>query len=40
MLRTLANLEVAEALGYVGPLDAGFKDRFDRVIGTLVRLVR
>ncbi len=37
---TLANLEVAEALGYVRPLDAGFRDRFDRVIGTLVRLVR
>ncbi len=37
---SLANLEVAEALGYVGPLDAGMRDRFGRVIGTLVNLVR
>ena len=37
---SLANLEVAEALGYVGRLDAAFLDRFDRVIATLVKLVR
>ncbi len=37
---SLANLEVAEALGYVGSLDARLRRRFDHVIGTLVVLVR
>ena len=37
---TLANLHVAEALGYVGALDAGMLDRFDRVIATLVVLIK
>ncbi len=37
---TLANLHVAEALGYVEALDAGMLDRFDRVIATLVVLIR
>lgn len=36
---TLSCLEVAQAFGYVGSLDAGLRARFNRVIGTLVRLV-
>jgi hypothetical protein len=35
----LACLEVAEAFGYVAPVDAGTRGEFDRIIGTLVRLV-
>lgn len=35
-----ANLEVAVALGYVGPLDAGLRNRFNHVIGSLVKLAR
>ncbi len=35
-----ANLEVAVALGYVGPLDAELRNRFNHVIGTLVKLAR
>ena len=35
----LACLELAEAFGYVGRVDAGMRADFDRVIGTLVRLV-
>jgi len=35
----LACFEVAEAWGYMPPLDAQRKDSFQRVIGTLVRLV-
>jgi four helix bundle protein len=35
----LACLEVAGALGYMPDVDPGLRDRFDRVIGTLVRLV-
>ncbi len=31
--------EMAEALGYVAPLSAALRADFDRVIGTLVRLV-
>lgn len=36
---TLANLEVAEAIGYVGPLEPVVRERFDQIIGTLVMLV-
>ena len=36
---TLSCLEVAQALGYVGTLDAGVVAKIHRVIGTLVRLV-
>ena len=36
---TLACLETAEAMGLVGPLDPALGALFDRVIGTLVRLV-
>lgn len=35
----LACLETAEALGWVGPIDAELGALFHRVIGTLVRLV-
>jgi four helix bundle protein len=37
---TLSNLRAAEALGYIGRLDAGVVARFDRVIGTLVVVTR
>jgi four helix bundle protein len=36
---TLACLETAEAMGFVGPLDPALCALFHRVIGTLVRLV-
>jgi len=36
---TLACLETAEALGFLGPLSPELRARFDQVIGTLVRLV-
>lgn len=36
---TLACLETAEAMGFVGPLDADVAARFHQIIGTLVRLV-
>ena len=36
---TLSCLEVAQALGYVGSLDAAVVAQLNRVIGTLVRLV-
>ena len=32
------NLEIAEALGYIAPLPAGMRRRFDHIIGTLVRV--
>jgi four helix bundle protein len=35
----LACFEVAEALGYLPRLEPALKDRFDHVLGTLVRLV-
>ncbi len=35
-----ACFEVAEALGYMPELDAALRARLDRVIGTLVRVVR
>src|SRR5688500_4252026 len=37
---TLANLEAAEAIGYLPSVDAGVRDRLDHIIGTLVNLVR
>ena len=37
---TLACVEAGMALGYVEPLDAVTLDRFQHVIGTLVRLVK
>jgi four helix bundle protein len=36
---TLACLETAEALGFIGPIDPELGALFHRVIGTLVRLV-
>ena len=36
----LACLEVGEAMGYLEPIDAELRGRFDHVIGTLVRLVK
>jgi four helix bundle protein len=35
----LSCLELAEAFGYIGPVDPGMRGEFDRIIGTLVRLV-
>jgi four helix bundle protein len=35
---TLANLDVGEAIGYV-TVDPALRDRLDRIIGTLVKLV-
>ncbi len=37
---TLACFEVALALGYIRELSPDIKTRFNRIIGTLVRLVR
>ncbi len=37
---SLANLEVAAAVGYVEPVGGEMRNRFDHVIGTLVKLVR
>src|SRR5690348_10216853 len=37
---TFANLEGAYALGYVRPLDAATRSRFNQIIGTLVNVVR
>jgi four helix bundle protein len=36
---TLACLETAEAMGFIGPLEPDLAAHFHRVIGTLVRLV-
>jgi len=36
---TLACLETAEAMGFIGPVEAELVALFNRVIGTLVRLV-
>jgi four helix bundle protein len=36
---TLANLEAAEAIGYVRAIEQSLRRRFDHIIGTLVRLV-
>ena len=37
---TLANLEAAEAIGYLPSIDAQLRQRLDHIIGTLVNLVR
>ena len=37
---TLANLEAAEAAGYIGEVPDYLRDRLDHIIGTLVNLVR
>ncbi|HUH05500.1 MAG TPA: four helix bundle protein, partial [Kofleriaceae bacterium] len=36
---TLANLEAAEAVGYLPELGEDVRDRLDHIIGTLVKLV-
>jgi four helix bundle protein len=35
---TLANLEAAEAIGYLPPLAEGLRARLNRIIGTLVKV--
>jgi len=37
---TLANLEAAEAIGYLPCVDAAMRNRLNHIIGTLVNLVR
>jgi four helix bundle protein len=37
---TLANLEAAEAIGYLPSVEASVRERLDHIIGTLVKLVR
>jgi four helix bundle protein len=37
---TLANLQAAEAVAYIDPIDAALRARLDQVIGTLVNVVR
>jgi four helix bundle protein len=37
---TLANLEAAEATGYIAGIEACVRERLDHIIGTLVNLVR
>jgi four helix bundle protein len=37
---TLANLETAEAIGYLPSIEAQLRQRLDHIIGTLVNLVR
>lgn len=37
---TLAGLEAASAIGYVGALEPAMRDHLDRIIATLVKLVR
>jgi len=36
---SLANLEVAAAVGYIQPIDAELSRRFDHIIGVLVRCI-
>ena len=36
---TVANLESAEAIGYIGPMDPGLRNRFNHIIGVLVKIV-
>jgi four helix bundle protein len=36
---TLANLEAAEALGYIEPMSDEQRNRFNHIIGTLVKLM-
>jgi len=35
---TLGNLEAAEAIGYIGPLDPALRNRFDHIV-VLVKIV-
>jgi four helix bundle protein len=37
---TLANLEAAEAIGYIASIETHVRKRLDHIIGTLVNLVR
>ena len=37
---TLANLELAAAIGYIDGIDPVLRNRFDHIIGTLVKIVR
>jgi len=37
---TLANLEAAEAIGYLAAVEPAMRDRLNHIIGTLVSLVR
>ncbi len=37
---TLANLETAEAIGYIAKIETHVRKRLDHIIGTLVNLVR
>jgi four helix bundle protein len=37
---TLANLETAEAIGYISKIETHVRKRLDHIIGTLVNLVR
>jgi four helix bundle protein len=39
-METRANLEAAEAIGYLESIDAELLGRFETIIGTLTRLVR
>ncbi len=36
---SLANLECAAAVGYTEPIDRAMRNKFDHIIGTLVRIV-
>ncbi|HUH04939.1 MAG TPA: four helix bundle protein [Kofleriaceae bacterium] len=38
-METRANLEAAEAIGYLPVLEPGLRNRLDQIIGTLMRLV-
>ncbi len=40
MRESHAALEVSVRLGYLAPLEAGFEDRCQKILGTLVRLSR
>lgn len=40
MRESVAAIEIAERLGYVGAFDEQSADRQDRIVGTLVRLAR
>ena len=36
---TVANLESAEAIGYIGPMDPNLRGKLDHIIGVLVKIV-
>ncbi len=40
MRETLACIEVGEALGYVGTVDAGLRDSIGRIMATLAKLTK